>query len=165
MSNSVAQLLNTLETDAKSAWREESELRERMHGELKRLERRRAFAFRRQHLVSVLAEATVKATEKPQPTEEARYAALAREVGWRLEGDFQKAIRRELAPVGELIEAAVMPKAQGEATDANAAGSAEAAAALLASLEAFETWYETAYGASFYALFDQEAAEVPLVDA
>ena len=124
MSNSVAQLLNTLETDAKSAWREESELRERMHGELKRLERRRAFAFRRQHLVSVLAEATVKATEKPQPTEEARYAALAREVGWRLEGDFQKAIRRELAPVGELIEAAVMPKAQGEATDANAAGSA-----------------------------------------
>lgn len=165
MSNSVAQLLNTLEADAKSAWREESELREHMHRELKRLERRRAFAFRRRHLVTILADATLKAKEASQPTEEARYAALAREVGWRREGDFQKAVRAEMARVGELIEAALASSPQGEEAEAKGASIAEASAALLAALEAFETWYETAYGAPFYALFDQEAAEVPLVDA
>lgn len=165
MSNSVAHLLSTLETDAKSAWREESELRERMHKELKRLERRRAFAFRRRHLVSVLAEATLKAQEASQPTEEARYAALAREVGWRREGEFQKSVRTELAHVGALIEAVLAPAPQGAEAEAKETETAAASAAVIAALEAFENWYEAAYKSDFYALFDQEIAEVPLVDA
>lgn len=159
MSNSVAQVLLDLETDAKVAWRDEKDLRERMQRELARLERRRAFAFRRRHLVSVFAEATQKAKEASQPTEEARYAALAREVGWRREGEFQKAVRREIAGLGELIEAILYPP------QPEAGAVAVDTAAVIAALDTFETWYETQYGAQFYALFDQEAAEVPLVDA
>ena len=165
MSNLVAHLLSSLETDAKSAYREETELRERMHKELKRLERRRAFAFRRRHLVSVLADATLKARETSQATEEARYAALAREVGWRREGEFQKAICSGIAHVGALIEAALTPDPGAQQGEGKAALEAEASARIVAALEAFETWYETTYKAEFYALFDQETSEVPLVDA
>lgn len=165
MSNSVAHLLNALEMDAKRAWREESELRERLHKELKSLERRRAFAFRRRHLVSVLADATLKAQAASQPAEEARYAAFAREVGWRREGEFQTAVRSQLANVGTLIEASLAQSQPGENGDANDALTAEASRAVLAALEALETWYEATYKSEFYALFDQEVSEVPLVDA
>lgn len=159
MTTPVELLLRGLESEASKAWQAEKQLRENFHQELARLERRRAFAFRRRHLVGVLVEATEKARSKNEPTEPARYAALAREVGWRLEGEFQKAIRARLASVGACVEDAI-----AKAADEGTSGAGDTGA-LLAAFDEFETWYETTYGSQFYALFDQEPAQVNLVEA
>jgi hypothetical protein len=82
----------------------------------------------------------------------AQRAAVRRDLGWGGEGDFHRAILDRLQPVGRIV----WQYLRGVADVTPATVHAE--------LEAFEAWYEATHGNSFYALFDQEIAEVALVE-
>jgi hypothetical protein len=122
-----------------------------MAREIALLERRRAFAFRRTNFVRSLAGAAAGAATEEAASQTLR-AAVRRELGWSLEGEFQRSILDRLQPVGRLVWQSL----RGE--------EAATPPAIQAALEAFEAWFETTHGSSFYALFDQEAPEVALVE-
>jgi hypothetical protein len=148
----AAALLAQFEQEAKAAQVAETELRKSLTQQVARLERRRAFAFRRTRLVRVLAEAVPEAldAEKLDEAWPLQSQAISDEIGWGALSDSYRAILAQLAPVGLAIASRVtVPD-----SDANVA----------AALEAFEAWFEDAHGKSFYALFDQYVSEVPVVD-
>jgi hypothetical protein len=145
------ELIAELEAAAVAAQQEEDAARKRMVEEVARLERRRAFAFRRMHLVRLLVGAAANA-ETEETSAGVQRAAVRRDLGWGGEGDFHRAVLDRLQPVGQRV----WQFARGLENARPAAVRTE--------LEAFETWYEATYGNSFYALFDQQIAEVALVE-
>jgi hypothetical protein len=151
MSDAVAALVAELEAAAHAAWKEEEALRNRMAQEIARLERRRAFAHRRAHLVRTLA-AAVAGAETEEAAAAAVRAAVRRDLDWESETDFRRAVLDRLQPAGVAVWSC-----------ARASEGAEPAA-IQAALEDFEAWYEATHGAPFYVLFDQEPAEVALVE-
>jgi hypothetical protein len=151
MTPSVQALLADFENEARKAQQIENELRKRLTEEIGRLERRRAFAFRRTQLMRLLAGAAVGA-DSEEAAISAQRRAVREELGWSSEGPAYSRILDRLQPVG----GAVWQCARGER--------AGEAAAVYAELEAFEAWFENEHSKSFYALFDQYVPEVPVVD-
>jgi hypothetical protein len=151
MSDSVAALMAQLEAAANAAWQEEQAVRARLTQEVTRLERRRAFAHRRMHLVRLLAAAGTTA-EAEEAAAAAQRAAVCRELGWERESEFRRAVLDRLQPAG----LAVWQCARGQ----EGAGPA----AVLAGIDAFEAWYEATHDGPFYALLDREPPEVALVE-
>jgi hypothetical protein len=149
--SAVTSLMAELEAAARAAWQEEEAVRTRLAQEVARLERRRAFAHRRMHLVRLLAAAGAGA-DAEEAAAAAQRAAVRRELGWEGESALRQATLDRLQPVG----LAVWHCARGT--------EGAQPAAVLAGLEAFEAWYEATHAAPFYALFDQEPAEVNLVE-
>ncbi len=151
MSDATAALVANFEGAAKRAQEAETALRKRVAEEIARLERQRAFAFRRARLVRLLA----TSAEGPQNHEEvaaAQRTAIAEELGWEVESASYKAILDEMKPLGLSVWRCV----------SNADGSTPEL--VEAEIEKFETWFEGKHGTSFYALFDQYVPEAPLVD-
>jgi len=151
MSQALAALVTDLEGAAAAAWREEEALRTRMAQEIAVLERRRAFAFRRSHLVKALGAAAARA-EKSEDVAAAQRTSVRHELGWEIESEFHRAILDGLRPAGEAV--ANFARSEGDV----------APSAILAELEAFEAWYLSTYGEAFYALFDREVPQVALVE-
>jgi hypothetical protein len=151
MSTGVAALVAEFEAAAKEAWQAEDALRTRMVEQLALLERRRAFAYRRMNLVRSLAGAAANG-ETEEAAAAAQRGAIRHELGWSVESDFHRGILDGLRPIGVLVW-------QSLRTD-----EAATPAAMLVALETFEAWFEATHGSAFYALFDQEVLEIPLVE-
>jgi len=151
MSTGVAALVAEFEATAREAWQAEDALRTRMAEQLASLERRRAFAHRRMNLVRSLAGAAANA-ETEEAATAAQRGAIRRELGWGVESDFQRGVLDGLRPVGVLLWQSL--RAVEVATPS----------AMLTALETFEAWFEATHGSAFYALFDQEVLEIPLVE-
>ncbi|MEQ1616094.1 MAG: hypothetical protein ABL904_25345 [Hyphomicrobiaceae bacterium] len=149
MSTTAAALVAEFADGARIAQIAEQELRQRMTAEIAKLERERAFAFRRTRLIQALAGVT---DPDPEIAAAAQRRAISSEIGWTGESDIEKTILDHLAPVARAVWQCTC--------DMDEVGSAE----VMADLQAFEAWFETAHGKSFYALFDQYVSEVPVVD-
>ena len=151
MNPNTAALLGQFEAAAETAQEAEIAVRKKMADEVARLERERTFAFRRVRLVRTLLNAAeVHDTETEALMAERR--AVCNELDWNGETEMQSTILDRLQPVALGIWKCTC-------TDTEQ-GSAE----ITQELRDFETWHETAYGKSFYALFDRYVPQVPVVD-
>jgi hypothetical protein len=157
--NSPAQaLLAEFEAAAKKAQAAETELRKSLSEQIARIERQRAFAFRRTRLVRTLAEAAINANPETEPEAEAEAAiwaaqrrAVRDELGWAGESKVHEAILAQLQPVGLTVWRHIR-------------SDDPAPASVHADLATFEAWFEAEQGKSFYSLFDQYFPESPVVD-
>jgi hypothetical protein len=152
MTPAALALVTEFESAAKSAQVAEAELRKTMTEQIARLERQRAFAFRRTRLVRTLADSAGVEASQPEQVWAAQRQAVRDELGWTGTSEAYDAILARLRPVGLAVRTCACA-AEGEATTP-----------VTPELEAFEAWFESAHGKSFYALFDQYVPEVPVVD-
>lgn len=152
MTPAVTALLAEFESAAKSAQVAEAELRKAMAEQIGRLERQRAFAFRRTRLIRTLAVTVPAEATEPDAVWSAQQQAVREELGWTSASESYDAILAQLQPVGGAVrECLCTPDA--------------ALPALVSErLVAFETWFESEHGKSFYVLFDQYVQENPVVD-
>jgi hypothetical protein len=157
MTPAATALLATYEAAAKSAQAAEESLRKTMAAEVARLERQRAFAFRRTRLVRALARHAGAIDANPDEAWLAQRQAVRGELGWDEPSDAHDAILTRLEPVAGAVRRCV------HAAESEGEGGGPAAA-VKEELAAFEAWYERERGAPFYALFDQYFPEVPVVD-
>ena len=152
MTPTVTSLLTAFEAAAKNAQAAEEELRKSMTAQIARLERQRAFAFRRTRLVRILATHAGEPGSKQEEMWQAQRRAVREELGLSSASEAHEAILARLQPVGGAVSQCIC------------AVEGSAPSSVLAELEAFEAWFESAHGKSFYALFDQYYPEVPVVD-
>jgi hypothetical protein len=152
MTPAARALLAEFEAAAMTAQAAEAELRRRMAGEIARLERQRAFAFRRKRLIRALAAGAGAATSEPEAVWALQRQAVRDELGWTEDSAAYDAILTRLQPVALAVWKCAC------------AADGEPPPAVAPELQAFETWFESAHGKSFYALFDQYVTEVPVVD-
>jgi hypothetical protein len=121
-----------------TAWRQEAARR----GEL--LERARAHAFRRWNVLRELSAAMQGDAEDREAAVARGLAQVRQRLGWPDVPDASRqAVLEALRPVAEAL------LGNGEPQEAVAA---------------FETWFETRTGASFWALLDQPVYDTPVVD-
>ena len=152
MTPAALKLVADFEDAAKSAQHAEAQLRKSVAEELARIERERAFGFRRTRLIRLLASSSPAETdEETALATQAR--ALCGELSWSEDNPAHKEILTQLEPVGR----AVWQCACGPDEDASAKATRDA-------LNTFENWFESARGQPFYTVFDHHIAETPVVD-
>jgi hypothetical protein len=151
MNPAAATLVAEYEAAAKTVQQAEEALRKRLTQEIVHLERQRAFAFRRTRLIRTLADAAA-GVEAEDVAAAAQRRAVCEELGWSGESEAQGEILDRLQAVGRAVWQCTCG-----VDDATPSGVA-------AELARFEAWFEGARGKPFYALFDQYAPEVPVVD-
>lgn len=147
-------LLAAFEAAADTASKAEAALRKRMEAEVAAAERQRAFAYRRLNLMRTLTRAISRA-ESEEAAVSSGLAAVRAQLGWESDSDTRSETLSRLGPVVSAAFAGLAAPAR----DAQAP-----AADVARSLAEFEAWYERTYGRSFWALFEQEIAELPLVE-
>lgn len=152
MTPAATALVAEFEAAAKTAQVAEAELRKEMTERIARLERQRAFAFRRTRLIRTLAINTGPETQEFETAWSVQRQAVRDELGWTDPSEAYDAILARLQPVGRRVWQCVCPV------------ESEDLPAVAPELEVFEAWFEGAHGKSFYALFDQYVPEVPVVD-
>ncbi|MGA7327123.1 MAG: hypothetical protein WBX25_22220 [Rhodomicrobium sp.] len=151
MSDAVAALVAELENAARDAQQAEAALRKQMAREIERLERQRAFAFRRTAFVHLLA-SRAASCETENEAHAAQREALAEELGWHAPSEAHEAIFGEMKPLGRCI----WQRVRGMELEPDTA--------LATELDKFEAWFEEKHGSPFYSLFEQYVPEAPLVD-
>jgi hypothetical protein len=137
-----------LEQAAEAAKAAEDAFRKSAAAETARLQGIRVIAFRRVRLVDLL-ERSMPPGDDVEARVEYQADRLCREFGWS----------RESAAHAEVI-ARLQPVFRALATGATSTQGGE----VVKSLEAFENWFSSARGISFYALFDTHVQETPVVD-
>ncbi len=152
MSAPTQAFLDHLKAAATSAHEAENALRKRMAEEIARLERQRAFAYRRLNLMNEIAKAVASAEDGDAAVARG-LAVLRTELGWTSESETRKATLERFERV---VRAAIAGLSSTE--------TAESAPDIADELSGFETWYESTYGKPFWVLFDQEIQEIPLVE-
>lgn len=152
MTPAALKLVAGFEAAAKATLEAEAELRKSMAAEIARLERERAFAFRRTRLVRLLASSATGAADEPAALA-AQSRAVCEQFGWSAEHPAHKEILDHLQPVGR----AIWTCACTTPDEADSAATDEA-------LRAFEGWFQEARGQSFYRLFEHHIPDTPLVD-
>ena len=152
MTPAAIALVAEFESAAKAAQVAETELRKTMAVQIARLERQRAFAFRRTRLIRALAGSTGAGASEAEEIWRAQRQAVRDELCWTGTGEAYEAILARLQPVAWAVWQRVC------------AVEGEVLPAVVSELEAFETWFEGVHDKSFYALFDQYVSEVPVVD-
>lgn len=152
MSAPTQAFLDHLKAAATSAHEAENALRKRMAEEIARLERQRAFAYRRLNLMNEISKAVASA-ENEDAAVARGLAVLRTELGWTSESETRKATLERFERV---VRAAIAGLSSTE--------TAESAPDIADELSGFETWYESTYGKPFWVLFDQEIQEIPLVE-
>ncbi len=151
MNEATSALIAEFEGAARNAQQAETLLRKQMAEEITRLERQRAFAYRRTNFIRMLA-SSAAGVEKEDEAAAAQYRALSEELGWHGESEAHKAILEQMKPLGRSVWQCVC----GTEPEVNSDVAAE--------LSAFEAWFESKHGTPFYALFDRYVPEAPLVD-
>jgi hypothetical protein len=146
-------LLATFEAAATAAGQAEAALRKRMEAEIAAAERERAFAYRRLNLMRTLAHA-IGSAETEEAAVGRGLAAVRARLGWEDDSDARTETLSRLAPVVSATFAALAAAQDGDARHLDVAGT----------LADFEAWYERTCGRPFWALFEQEIAELPLVE-
>lgn len=152
MSAPTQAFLDHLKAAATSAHEAENALRKRMAEEIARLERQRAFAYRRLNLMNEVTKAAASAEDEDAAVARG-LAVLRTELGWTSESETRKATLERFERV---VRAAIAGLSSTE--------TAESAPDIADELSGFETWYESTYGKPFWVLFDQEIQEIPLVE-
>jgi hypothetical protein len=152
MSPAAMALVAEFESAAKTAQVAEAELRKTMAAQIGRLERQRAFAFRRTRLIRALAKSAGVRSSEPEEIWLAQRQSVSDELGWTGTSEAYDAILTHLQPLARAVQQR-LGIVEGEEP-----------AAVAPELEAFEVWFEEVHGKSFYALFDQYVPEVPIVD-
>src|SRR5262245_42090381 len=128
MTPAASALVASFEASAKAAQAAEEDLRKAMGEQIKRLERQRAYAFRRTRVVRLLASHGGSPESKPEEVWQDQ-RAVRDELGWSGVSEAYDAILAKLQPVG----AAVRGHARGKDGEA---------AEVKTELEAFEAWFE-----------------------
>ena len=147
-------LLAVFEAAADAASETEAALRKRMEAEVTAAERERAVAYRRLNLMRTLTRAISRA-ESAEAAVSSGLAAVRAQLGWESDSDTRSETLSRLGPVVSAAFAGLAAPAQdAQAPAVDVAGT----------LAEFEAWYERAYARSFWALFEQEIAELPLVE-
>jgi len=145
-------LVAAFESAAQVAQDAEARLRKSMAEEIARIERERAFAFRRTRLIRLLA-SSATGSENEQSALAAQSQAVCGELGLSVDNPAHKEIIEHLEPLGKAVwQCACASEEQVDSGAANAA------------LREFEQWFETARGQTFYALFEHYIPDTPLVD-
>jgi hypothetical protein len=145
-------LLAAFETAASAAGQAEASLRKQMEAEVLRLERQRAFAYRRLNFMRALS-ADIQSAENEEAALARGRAAVRAQLGWHSESETRAETLSQLAPVFQatftcLASTAAEPLA-GEVVKV---------------LGDFESWYEARFERAFWALFEQQIEEMPLVE-
>jgi hypothetical protein len=153
MASPAQALLAAFDAAATAAGKAETAVRKRAEAEIAAAERERAFAYRRLNLLRTLVRAMGTA-ESEEAAVGRGLAAVRAELGWETDSDTRTETLSRLALVVRTAFANLMPAEDAEAPCADVAGT----------LADFEAWYEQAYGRSFWGLFEQEIAEMPLVE-
>lgn len=154
MSTPTQEFLDQLKAAAVSANEAENALRKHMAEELARLERQRAFAYRRLNLMNEVVKAAASAQGESEETALARGLGVLRtELGWTSENDTRKATLERFERV---VRAVIAGLSTAEKT--------EPVPDVAQELSGFEAWYESTFGKPFWMLFDQQIEEIPLVE-
>jgi hypothetical protein len=147
-----AVLLAELEAAAAASQQAEAQLRKRMEEEIARLERQRAFAYRRLNLMRAVAEGVAPA-QNEETAIAGGLAVVRAQAGWDSDSDSRSETLSRFTPVVRATFTSISSPEAGAP-----------AAEVVKVLAAFEAWYETTYRRPFWALFDREVEELPLVE-
>jgi hypothetical protein len=148
----VRTLLAAFETAASAAGQAEAALRKQMEAEILRLERQRAFAYRRLNFMRALS-ADIQSAENEEAALARGRAAVCAQLGWHSESETRTETLSRLAPVVQATFACL-----GSAAPEPPAGE------VVTALADFESWYEARFERAFWSLFDQHIEEMPLVE-
>jgi hypothetical protein len=151
MSAVVTALLAELESAARAAQEAEAALRKQMVAEVARLERQRAFAYRRLNLMRPVTEAVAAAANEEAALANG-LATLRAELGWDSESETRSETLARFADVVRAIFASCAETEEAPAAEVSRA------------LAAFESWYAARYRRPFWTLFEQYIPELPLVE-
>jgi hypothetical protein len=148
----VAAFLNNLAKAADKAAAAEKQYRQEASASIRRLERERAFAYRRLNLLRAVADA-MKNAENLEAAVDCALAILRSKLGWSdVDSDATSAVCTHFAPVARVIFTTFEPAE--EPGDSDLAGA----------LAAFEAWYSSTHPEPFWVLFEQHMVETPRVD-
>ena len=140
----AAEFLAELHAQANAAAAEEAAWRQEVARRGRLLEQARAHAFRRWNVLRDLSAAMQGDAEDREAAVARGLAQVRQRLGWPDAPDpSRQAVLDALRPVAEAL------LGNGEPQEAVAA---------------FETWFETRTGASFWALLDQPVQDMPVVD-
>jgi hypothetical protein len=146
----TASFLLELKTAADAAKAAETSFRQEAAKQVAVLEQERAFAFRRLNLMQAIAEAVAPAESEEVAVANA-LAALRTRLGWSADSDARSEVITHFGPVALAAFRAAL--AGGEpATNVHDA------------LAVFERWYVETWGSPFWALFEQQMPDTPVVD-
>jgi hypothetical protein len=145
-------LLAELEAAAAAAKDAESQFSRRMAQEFARLERERAFAYRRLNLMRAVTDAAACADTEDSAVANG-LAVMRSQLGWESDSETRAETLLRFAPVIRAAHAGLDPSE----ADSPASKIAQA-------LADFEAWYAGRYERSFWSLFEQEITEMPLVE-
>jgi hypothetical protein len=144
----TASFLETLKRAADAASEAEEAFRRETAARTQMLERDRAFAFRRLNLMRNIHEVVAPAASMEDAVTAAE-AALRLKLGWSDDSSARSEVLARFAPVARAVFAI---RAESDGLEA------------IAALSSFETWYHDTHPGPFWALFDYEIPETPVVD-
>ncbi|MGE0849271.1 MAG: hypothetical protein AB7O44_06555 [Hyphomicrobiaceae bacterium] len=151
-SSTAQALLTAFESEAGAAGQAEAALRKQMEAEILRLERERAFAYRRLNFMRLLCDGAQSAESEEAAVANSR-ALVRAELGWDEDSETREETLSRLAPVIQATFACLASEA--------AEPQAENVAKVLAD---FESWYTARFDRVFWVLFERHVEELPLVE-
>lgn len=143
-----ASFLLELRTSAEAAKAAETSFRLEAARRIAALEQDRAFAFRRLNLMRVIADA-IDPAESEDIAVASAFAALRASLGWSADSEARSEVISHFGPVA----VAMLRGSSGIQS-----------ARIHAALADFEHWYSETRGSSFWALFEQQIPDTPVVD-
>ena len=143
-----ATFLLELMTAAEAAKAAETSFRHEAARQIAALEQDRAIAFRRLNLMQVIADA-IGPAESEDVAVASAFAALRTRLGWDADSEARMEVFSHFGPVALAM---FRDSSEGQSASIHAA------------LGDFEHWYSETRGSSFWALFDQQMPDTPIVD-
>lgn len=143
--------LDQLEQSAHAASVEEENYRREVAARIQKLEKERAFGFRRLNLMRAVV-AAIEACETEDDAVMQGSTAFLREVGWSSESESQQEALEKFQPV---IRACWQARQAEDEIDQQAIGGR---------LNDFERWFGEARNGPFLSVLEREIVELPLVE-
>jgi len=148
----AAELLATFERAAGTASEAEATMRKQMEAEILRLERERAFAYRRFNFMRALTSG-IQPAESEQVAVANGCAVVRAELGWENDSETRTETLTKLVPVIQTTFAWL-----------TAATGDRSADQIVQALSDFEAWYGARFEQPFWMLFERHVEELPLVE-
>jgi hypothetical protein len=147
-----APFLSVLQAAADSAAEAEAQFRRDANRRFAALEAARAFAHRRLNLMRAIADAAAQPESEEIAVANA-LAVLQEKLGWRGDSEARSEVLSRFARVARAV-----------ADSVSAREDAVPEPDVMSALAEFEAWYAENHLAPFWALFEQQIPETPLVD-
>jgi hypothetical protein len=145
--------LDELQAAADDAEAAETAFRRDAAARIAVLEQERAYAFRRVNFLRAIADAVAGVKDSQAAAAHANATVRAR-LGWTGDSEARDAVLARFAPVAAAIFFAQASDVDGEAPQADVSEA----------LASFEAWYAGTHAKPFWALFEHDIPETPLVD-